>query len=114
MEVIMATRNNIIGVLLAAFLTTPALAIPPETVTNYCAKRAQDAPATVNTSIPYRVGFVDGFLDAVLDSLRKDGYVCPPIDAQQFCNLYSVSKFLGGGAFDRARDALLHVCQVVG
>jgi hypothetical protein len=110
----MATRNNIIAALLAAFFTIPTLAVPPETVKNYCVDRLKDASGSVNPGIPYRVGFVDGFLDAVIDSLRKDGYACPDIDAQEFCNVYSHSNFLGGGAFDRARDALLQICRVVG
>ena len=110
----MATRNNIIAALLAASFATSALAVPPETVTNYCTDRSKDAPGSVKPSIPYRAGFIDGFLDAVFDSLRNDGYVCPPINAQEFCNLYSRSNFLGGVAFDRARDALLHLCKMVG
>jgi hypothetical protein len=110
----MVIGNRIIGVLLVAFLTTPVLAVPPETVKDYCADRSQAPSGSVTSSIQYRVGFIDGFLDAVIDSLRKDGYVCPSMDAQEFCNLYSHSDFLGGGAFDRARDALLQICRVVG
>ncbi len=110
----MAIRNNITAAVIAVLLSMPALAVPPETVTSYCADLAKDVSGSVNPSAPYRTGFVYGFLDAVLDSLRKDGYVCPHIDAQRFCNLYSQSDFLGGVAFDRARDALLHVCEVVG
>ena len=110
----MAVKNSITAAVLAAWVANPALAVPPETVTNYCADRPGDVPGHGNPSVSYRAGFVDGFLDAVVDSLRKDGYMCPPIDALQFCNLYDASKFLGGGAFDRARDALLHVCEVVG
>lgn len=69
------------------------------------------AAGSVDTNAHYRVGFVDGFLDAVVESLRKDGWICPPIDAQQFCDLFKRSDFLGGGAFGRARDGLLHVCR---
>ena len=108
----MATRNSIAAAVLAASLATPALAVPPDTVTSYCAERARVAAGSADTNAHYRVGFVDGFLDATIESLRTDGWVCPPIDAQQFCDLFSRSGFLGGEAFGRARDALLHVCKV--
>jgi hypothetical protein len=66
----MATTKHIIAGLLAASLAAPALAVPPETVTSYCTDRAKGASGSVTPSITYRAGFVDGFLDAVLDSLR--------------------------------------------
>ena len=113
-NVTMANGNNIIAAVLAASLATPSLAVPPETITSYCAERARVVAGSVDTNAHYRAGFVDGFLDAVMDSLRKDGWVCPPVDAQKFCDLFSRSDFLGGGAFGRARDALLHVCKLAG
>jgi hypothetical protein len=113
MEIVMAIRTNISAAIVAILLTTPAVAVPPETITDYCAEMARVNAGSTDTNAHYRTGFVIGFLDAVTESLRADGWICPPIDEPQFCNLYKRSAFVGGGAFSHARGVLLQVCKQV-
>ena len=96
------------------FLSTPAVAVPPETIADYCVERARVDAGSTDTDAHYRTGFVMGFLDAVTESLRADGWKCPPIDESRFCELFKGAAFLGGGAFSHARGVLLKVCKLAG
>jgi hypothetical protein len=110
----MAVRNNITAAVVAVLLSTPAVAVPPETITGYCAESARVNAGSTDTDAHYRTGFVIGFLDAVTGSLQADGWICPSIDEQQFCDLFKRAAFLGGGAFSHARGVLLQVCKQEG
>ncbi|MGB7934446.1 MAG: hypothetical protein WCH04_19920 [Gammaproteobacteria bacterium] len=110
----MAIRNTIIAAVITTLLSTPAVAASPETITGYCAEMTRVNAGSTDAETHYRAGFVIGFLDAVTESLGADGWKCPPIDGQQFCDLFKRAAFLGGGAFSHARGVLLQVCKQAG
>jgi hypothetical protein len=110
----MVTGKNITAAVVAALLSTPALAVPPATITDYCTEMARVNAGSTDTNAHYRTGFVIGFLDAVTESLQGDGWICPPVDEQQFCDLFKRSAFVGGGAFSHARGVLLQICKQEG
>ena len=102
---------GIIAAAMACVLSSPAFAVWPEVIIDYCADRKQVNTGIASTEAHHRTGFVIGFLAAITDSLQVDGWECAPLDEEGFCSTFREyiidHNTPQGSSFDHARKAIL-------